>query len=118
MIAKVTIVCDSPRHARGKEAIVAVYRRFPDEGWEREYSPRSHKKADQRRTRLLSQASATGDVADWEAALTGDPRSGPAQCNLCGATVRLTNLKLQMCLETLANQGVSRIGITQLHALS
>ena len=117
MIAKVTIVCDSPRHARGKEAIVAVYRRF-QEGWEREYSPRSLKKADERRSKLLSQAPVRGDIHDWEAALTGDPRSGPAQCNLCGDTVRLTNLKLQMCLETLANQGVSRIGITQLHALS
>jgi hypothetical protein len=119
----VTVVCESHRHARGKIATVAVYtRRFYEPGqprWQRKHLNRSPARRtgrglERRRRKRIADAVASGTTEALMYALATDQRQTHPRCSLCGAELLEPNHGL---LERLANQGVSRISIRQLHTL-
>jgi hypothetical protein len=119
--AKVIVVCDNPDHPKGRVSTVAAYRRFP-EGWEREPlmrppAKRTRRNAEERKHRRLAEAAATGDPnAIFDALAVG---GDAANCEYCGAGLDgLSRLNLEKRLETAAAQGMSRITLCQLLALS
>ena len=121
MIAKVTVVCDNPKHARGKISTIAVYHRF-ENGWERVRSmrpapSRRSRGAEDSRNRRVAESAIRGDMNAIGAAMSSDARSVPG-CNLCGARLTLNKLQLQLALERVAAEGKSRTPLRHLQVLS
>ena len=104
MIDEITIVCDSPRHARGKVAKLAMYRRNAGT-WALCRTADRQRRSDREADRLR----ATGvrpSVMDGIEADDFRPR-----CKLCGARApHLTGA----VLDVLAEHNKSRISVSQL----
>ncbi len=116
MTTWITVVCDSPRHARSKVAKVAFYQRNDptltgNDKWRRARPLRP--RAIKRRANRVWKAGFQPDIGD----ILG-PDLMPQQCKLCGA--RLTPWAddvLFPVLNQLAAQGESQISICELNLL-
>jgi hypothetical protein len=108
VIGEVTLVCDSPWHARGKIATLAVYVRVSGRWEQQQQSPwrktalRTRRAQDQRQ----------------RARPSSYPRSSDQpQCKLCGATLVGYPNPAQFELERFAMQDQRRISVRDLNKL-
>jgi len=108
----ILVVCDSPRHARGKVAKVAFYHPGPEGKWTRQGGSRP--RAWQRRGDRVAAHGIKPDIVD----ILG-PDTMAQQCRLCGARLTLwADDFLFPILDDLAAQGVSRITLRQLNLIA
>lgn len=121
---EITVVCDSPKHARGKIATVAVYHSFPD-GWQRMSSFRRVKRATQQAAARRQQKARVKvhqeTILSPTEFMSGyvDPRHVAPRCKLCDAELQPEVVKWleRVGLEVLASQHKQRVTITELHEL-
>ncbi len=108
----ITVECDSPRHARGKVAKVAVYLRNPADGrWFRTVGNRG--RAWERR-----KASRSGAALGEKLTAMLAPDADTAVCKLCGAQVRnWSDAELRPVLDSVYHAGERAITIRRLNAL-
>ncbi len=121
MIAQITLVCDNPRHARGKVATLAVYIRVSGR-WERRVlfrksALRTRRNFAARRRQRMDDAQASGSTADIAAALAGDPRQGNPSCKLCRAALVGRPEPTDIELERFSVQGQAIVSIKELNKL-
>jgi len=110
-VGEITVVCDSPKHARGKVAKIATYRRDGNsDSWTVGRSERVRQLA-RRRGRL--EASGLGnDKLDQatQVAVSFEP----LECKLCGLKLSPREVPLRDVLNLLAAQGEPRISLKKL----
>jgi hypothetical protein len=107
----ILVVCDNPRHARGKIAKIAFYHRHGDK-WTRQGGNRPRAWA--RRGDRVSAAGFKPDIID----VLG-PDLMPQKCKLCGERVRsYVDDVLFPILNQLAAHGESQISMRKLNLLA
>jgi len=112
-IKSIIVVCDSPRHARGKVVKVAFYHpRGGGKGWARQGGRRA--RAWGRRADRVAAYGIQPDALDIFA-----KDMLPQTCRLCGARLTLwADDVLFPILDQLAAQGVSRISLSKLNLIA
>lgn len=117
LVAAITVVCDNPRHARGKVAKVTTYYRNQDERRELPRWTRQggiHARAWRRRGDRLTEVGIKPEVVD----IFG-PDLRREKCKLCGQAIRAyVDDVMFPVLDQLAARGESRISIRQLNLLA
>ena len=101
------VVCDSPKHARGKVATIAVYHRFPEGWWAGNVAMRPRPRRRRQNKDL--------DAPTRESLFLAVVNPGERPCKLCGS--RLQPEASQDELNYFAARGMSRISIRQLQLL-
>ena len=105
----IMVVCDSPRHARGKVAKIVLFYRDHEAGvWLTRFGKRD--RSWERRADRVSSAGFQPDVND----LLGPDLAAPLSCNLCPLQ---RPIPADAVLDALAAQGVSRISLSRLPLL-
>lgn len=113
-VETIKLVCDSPEHARGKVATIAVYERFA-EGWFAHNMPTRPRKRRTHQAARLMRRKTDAPFVTRESALLAAINPGERPCKLCGD--RLQPEATDDELNDVATRGESRVSIRQLRLL-
>jgi hypothetical protein len=111
---QIAVVCDSPRHARGKVAKIATITVYEDGTWHLD-EPQTRRQA--RLDRAVKKIEA-GDVRDGENLMSGLFGMETMRCKLCGRRLGTgSGVAFGAVARVLAQSGVNVVNLARLDAM-